>query len=124
MNYALKYVKMLCFHGLVGKRIVSRFIQYISSVFLLALAVNCMYWEKRFPRLLTTKQLQDLKREGCPLVGVSDVTCDIGGSMEFINQTTTIDQPFLRLSYIGTFVYFNEASMYPSKRTLSLYEET
>ncbi|KAL6560083.1 hypothetical protein OROHE_006321 [Orobanche hederae] len=58
--------------------------------------VNCMYWEKRFPRLLTTTQLQDLTRKGYPLVGISDITCDIGGSIEFVNQTTSIDSPFIR----------------------------
>ncbi|KAH7574490.1 hypothetical protein JRO89_XS03G0302600 [Xanthoceras sorbifolium] len=58
--------------------------------------VNCMYWEKRFPRLLSTQQLQDLTRNGCPLVGVADISCDIGGSLEFVNQTTHIDSPFFR----------------------------
>lgn len=58
--------------------------------------VNCMYWEKRFPRLLSTKQLQDLIGTRCPLVGISDITCDIGGSIEFVNQTTSIDSPFFR----------------------------
>ncbi|GMH03560.1 hypothetical protein Nepgr_005399 [Nepenthes gracilis] len=58
--------------------------------------VNCMYWEPRFPRLLTTKQLQDLMNTGCPLVGIADITCDIGGSIEFVNQTTSIDSPFFR----------------------------
>ncbi|KAI3443496.1 hypothetical protein Pfo_000161 [Paulownia fortunei] len=58
--------------------------------------VNCMYWEKRFPRLLSTMQLQDLMRKGCPLVGISDITCDVGGSIEFVNQTTSIDSPFIR----------------------------
>ncbi|XP_047333740.1 alpha-aminoadipic semialdehyde synthase [Impatiens glandulifera] len=58
--------------------------------------VNCMYWEKRFPRLLTTKQLQDLSKKRCPLIGISDITCDIGGSIEFVNQSTLIDSPFFR----------------------------
>ncbi|XP_019053843.1 PREDICTED: alpha-aminoadipic semialdehyde synthase-like [Nelumbo nucifera] len=58
--------------------------------------VNCMYWEKRFPRLLSTKQLQELMRNGCPLVGISDITCDIGGSIEFVNQSTSIESPFFR----------------------------
>ena len=51
---------------------------------------------ERFPPLLTTKQLQDLMRKGCPLLGISDITCDIGGSLEFVNQTTSIDSPFFR----------------------------
>ncbi|KAF7837603.1 alpha-aminoadipic semialdehyde synthase [Senna tora] len=50
----------------------------------------------RFPRLLSKKQLQELVRKGCPLVGISDITCDIGGSIEFVNQTTSIDSPFFR----------------------------
>ncbi|XP_031375045.1 alpha-aminoadipic semialdehyde synthase [Punica granatum] len=58
--------------------------------------VNCMYWEKRFPRLLSTEQLRDLMTKGCPLVGISDITCDIGGSIEFINRTTYIESPFFR----------------------------
>ncbi|KAL8143623.1 hypothetical protein V2J09_016655 [Rumex salicifolius] len=59
--------------------------------------VNCMYWEPRFPRLLTTKQLQDLMRTGrSSLIGITDITCDIGGSIEFINQTTSIDSPIFR----------------------------
>ncbi|XP_057967291.1 alpha-aminoadipic semialdehyde synthase isoform X2 [Malania oleifera] len=58
--------------------------------------VNCMYWERRFPQLLTTKQLQDLMTNGCRLVGISDITCDVGGSIEFVNQTTSLDSPFFR----------------------------
>jgi len=58
--------------------------------------VNCMYWEKRFPPLLSYKQIQDLIRNGCPLVGIADITCDIGGSLEFVNRTTSIDSPFFR----------------------------
>ncbi|KAK6131718.1 hypothetical protein DH2020_034515 [Rehmannia glutinosa] len=43
-----------------------------------------------------TSYLQDLMRKGCPLVGISDITCDVGGSIEFVNQTTSIDSPFIR----------------------------
>ncbi|KAL1219562.1 Alpha-aminoadipic semialdehyde synthase [Cardamine amara subsp. amara] len=60
--------------------------------------VNCMYWEKRFPRLLSIRQLQDLTTQGCPLVGICDITCDIGGSIEFVNRATLIDSPFFRFN--------------------------
>uniref|UniRef100_A0A1J3EEQ2 Alpha-aminoadipic semialdehyde synthase n=1 Tax=Noccaea caerulescens TaxID=107243 RepID=A0A1J3EEQ2_NOCCA len=60
--------------------------------------VNCMYWEKRFPRLLSIKQIQDLTTKGCPLVGICDITCDIGGSIEFVNRATLIDSPFFRFN--------------------------
>jgi len=62
----------------------------------LLILVNCMYWEKRFPQLLSYKQMQDLMSQGCPLVGIADITCDIGGSLEFVNHTTSIDSPFFR----------------------------
>uniref|UniRef100_A0A0D9VLW6 Saccharopine dehydrogenase (NAD(+), L-glutamate-forming) n=1 Tax=Leersia perrieri TaxID=77586 RepID=A0A0D9VLW6_9ORYZ len=58
--------------------------------------VNCMYWERRFPRLLSIDQLQRLMKNGCPLVGISDITCDIGGSIEFVNKSTSIERPFFR----------------------------
>ncbi|KAG4942368.1 hypothetical protein JHK85_047014 [Glycine max] len=58
--------------------------------------VNCMYWEKRFPQLLSYKQMQDLMGRGSPLVGIADITCDIGGSIEFVNRSTSIDSPFFR----------------------------
>ncbi|KAM3224414.1 hypothetical protein ACQJBY_057662 [Aegilops geniculata] len=58
--------------------------------------VNCMYWERRFPRLLSIDQLQQLMKNGCPLVGISDITCDIGGSIEFVNKSTSIERPFFR----------------------------
>lgn len=58
--------------------------------------VNCMYWERRYPRLLTTQQFQDLERNGSQLVGICDISCDIEGSIEFVKQTTSIDSPFFR----------------------------
>ncbi|CAN1217016.1 Alpha-aminoadipic semialdehyde synthase [Linum perenne] len=50
--------------------------------------VNCMYWEKRFPRLLSTQHIQELMRNHCPLVGVADITCDISGSLEEILENS------------------------------------
>ncbi|KAK2645133.1 hypothetical protein Ddye_020328 [Dipteronia dyeriana] len=68
---------------------------YASVIF------NCIYWEKKFPRLLNTNQLQDLLRKGCPLVAISDLTCDMEGSIQILNQTTTIDSPFFRYDPIN-----------------------
>lgn len=58
--------------------------------------VNCMYWEKRFPRLLTNKQMKELKLNLNRLVGVADITCDIGGSIECLKRATPIECPFFR----------------------------
>ncbi|KAJ0091290.1 hypothetical protein Patl1_13709 [Pistacia atlantica] len=81
--------------------VASEYFQTKEVITGLEIAINCMYWEKRFPRLLSTQQLQDLMRQGCPLVGISDITCDIGGSIEFVNQSTSIDSPFFRYDHMN-----------------------
>lgn len=61
--------------------------------------VNCMYWERRFPRLLTNDELRELhSKKMCRLLAVGDITCDIGGSIEGVCETTAIESPFLRSS--------------------------
>jgi alpha-aminoadipic semialdehyde synthase len=35
-------------------------------------------------------------KSGCPLVGICDITCDIGGSIEFVDKSTSIEKPFFR----------------------------
>lgn len=57
--------------------------------------INGMYWEPRFPRLLTTNQAHQLEKEGrFPLLCLGDITCDVGGSVEFFVKATTIQNPF------------------------------
>ncbi|KAK3285370.1 hypothetical protein CYMTET_7023, partial [Cymbomonas tetramitiformis] len=56
---------------------------------------NCIYWDHRFPRLITTKQAQDLAGAGnLKLLGVEDVSCDLAGSIEFLEQYGSIEKPF------------------------------
>ncbi|CAK4130240.1 unnamed protein product [Aphanomyces euteiches] len=62
-----------------------------------SLLINCMYWDDRYPRLLTKDQMEDLTRlaSGEPkLQGVADISCDLGGSVEFLDRSTTIEDPF------------------------------
>lgn len=57
--------------------------------------INGMYWEPRFPRLLTTSQARELKEQDrLPLLCLGDITCDPGGSVEFFVKATTIQNPF------------------------------
>ncbi|XP_002975543.2 alpha-aminoadipic semialdehyde synthase [Selaginella moellendorffii] len=61
--------------------------------------VNCMYWEHRYPQLLTNNQLQDMfdkHASKCRLLGVCDITCDVEGSIECLKSTTCIEQPYFR----------------------------
>eukprot|EP01027_Heterolobosea_sp_BB2_P007667 GEZU01011390.1.p1 GENE.GEZU01011390.1~~GEZU01011390.1.p1 ORF type:complete len:716 (+),score=208.53 GEZU01011390.1:129-2276(+) len=56
--------------------------------------LNCMYWERRFPKLITTAQAKKLKAEGrLPLIGDFDITCDPFGSIGFLVKSTEIDNP-------------------------------
>ncbi|TMW55077.1 hypothetical protein Poli38472_013839 [Pythium oligandrum] len=60
-----------------------------------SMVVNCMYWDDRFPRLMTRQQLEELRASGNKkLIGIADISCDIGGSMEFLEYATEIERPF------------------------------
>lgn len=57
--------------------------------------MNCMYWDAKFPRLLTKQQTEDLARAGrLRMLALGDVSCDVGGSVEFFSHSTEIDDPF------------------------------
>jgi len=61
--------------------------------------VNGIYWDQRYPRLLTKAQLQDLhagREEDVrrPVLMVSDISCDVNGSVEFLERSTSIDRPY------------------------------
>ena len=58
-----------------------------------SLLVTTMYWEKRFPPLLTLDQLANLPKTK-PLLAVADLTCDVGGAVESLVRTTSVDAPF------------------------------
>lgn len=65
------------------------YLPYISAIF------NCMYWDTKFPRLITNEQMKQLvSNKQSRLLGVSDVTCDIEGSIQFLSKSTTLDSPF------------------------------
>jgi len=56
--------------------------------------LNGMYWDARYPRLITNKQAKQLiEQNRFPLITVGDVSCDPGGSVEFLTKTTTISSP-------------------------------
>jgi alpha-aminoadipic semialdehyde synthase len=57
--------------------------------------VNGIYWDFRYPRLLTKSQLLALREEGnTNLKVVADISCDVGGGFEFLSHTTSIEKPF------------------------------
>jgi alpha-aminoadipic semialdehyde synthase len=61
--------------------------------------VNCMYWDSRYPKLLTTRQIRNIRNTGNKnLRFLADITCDIGGSVEFFTHSTKIEKPFYSYS--------------------------
>lgn len=57
--------------------------------------VNCMYWEDCYPRVVTVRQARDLHFAGrLRVLGVCDISCDLNGSIEFLEEFTSIEQPF------------------------------
>lgn len=63
----------------------------------LSVLVNCIYWDERYPRLLTRAFLKQLHVQGrLRLRAVGDITCDIDGSIEMTTEATNQERPALR----------------------------
>ena len=95
------------------------------------LLLNCMYWDLRFPRLLTKDDMRRLYDEGnqryfkfefrvvqerifliifsfssltcrsARLLVIADISCDVNGSIEFLERSTTIDSPYFQYDPIS-----------------------
>lgn len=69
----------------------SRFEQYIPY---LSVLINCIYWDKRYPRIVTKEYLRKLYASGKPrLMVIGDISCDVDGSIECTVKPTEIDDP-------------------------------
>ena len=69
----------------------SVFEQYIPH---LTILMNCMYWDDRYPKIVTKAYLEKLYSKGEPkLKVIGDVTCDPEGSIECTHKGTEIDDP-------------------------------
>lgn len=68
-----------------------QFEQYIPFVSCL---MNCMYWDDRYPIIVTKDYLEKLYTDGNPkLTVIGDVTCDPDGSVECTHKGTEIEDP-------------------------------
>ncbi|PID94702.1 MAG: hypothetical protein CSA95_02385 [Bacteroidetes bacterium] len=67
------------------------FEQYLPH---LSCLMNCMYWDERYPRIVTKSYLKRCYAEGNPkLTVIGDVTCDPNGSVECTHKGTPIEDP-------------------------------
>jgi len=65
-----------------------RFVPHLTAI------VNCIYWEKRYPRLVTRELLRLLYESGQPRLRViGDISCDVEGSIEATVRTTDPGNP-------------------------------
>lgn len=60
----------------------------------LTMLINGIYWDARFPRLVTKKYLREAFAAGTPkLQVIGDISCDVNGSIEITHKGTDIDDP-------------------------------
>jgi saccharopine dehydrogenase (NAD+, L-lysine-forming) len=68
--------------------------KFESYVPYLTLIVNCIYWEEKYPRLVTKEVLKKLYGGGKPRLRViGDISCDIEGAIECTVRSTEPDEP-------------------------------
>ncbi|MFH0735079.1 MAG: bifunctional lysine ketoglutarate reductase /saccharopine dehydrogenase family protein [bacterium] len=65
----------------------SKFENYLPA---LTVLINAIYWDDRYPRLVSKEFLKNIKND---LVLISDISCDIDGAIEITNNSTKPDEP-------------------------------
>lgn len=69
----------------------SKFSEYLLS---LSILMNCIYWDDRYPRLLTTSYLKDVFQSNTfRLTIVGDISVDVNGAIQPTYKVTTPDKP-------------------------------
>jgi len=101
---------------------VSDFEQYIPH---LSILMNCMYWDDRYPRIVTNDYLEKLYSQGNPkLTVIGDVTCDPDGSIECLHKGTEIEDPIFvydpfkrkpTMGFYGTGILMMAVDILPSE---------
>ncbi len=66
------------------------FQKYVSY---LSILMNCIFWNKKYPRLLTKEFLKENYTNNMKLQIVDDISVDIKGAIEFTEKVTTPDNP-------------------------------
>ena len=58
--------------------------------------INGIYWEAKYPRVLSINELRDaVVEKRSKLLGVCDISADYMGSIEFTSKFTSIEDPYL-----------------------------
>lgn len=60
----------------------------------LTILMNCIYWDKRYPRLVTEKLVKDMYGKDAPkLKVIGDISCDVDGAVEVTVKATDPGAP-------------------------------
>ena len=68
----------------------SVFHRYIPN---LSILMNCIYWSKQYPRLVTKNFLKENFSNQMKLQMIGDISVDVNGAIEFTEKTTSTDNP-------------------------------
>ena len=75
-------------HPEAYRGIFERYVPYLTVI------VNAIYWDQRYPRLVTKAYLKELYEQGLPkLKVIGDISCDIEGAIECTVRTAEEDAP-------------------------------
>jgi alpha-aminoadipic semialdehyde synthase len=68
---------------------------FLSVIDRLSVLVNCIYWDERYPRLLTRDQCRRMWAPGRrpKLMVIGDISCDVNGSIECTVKATEPGNP-------------------------------
>jgi saccharopine dehydrogenase (NAD+, L-lysine-forming) len=71
----------------------SKFENYLP---LLSILVNCIYWDDKYPRLVSKEYLRNrtILESNLNLQVIGDISCDIDGSIEITNRATKPDDAY------------------------------
>lgn len=68
----------------------SVFEKYVNR---LTILMNCIYWDKQYPRLVTKKYMRENYDSHTKLQVIGDISIDINGAIEFTEKATTPGNP-------------------------------
>ncbi len=71
------------------------FLPYLSTI------IHAMYWDSNSEKLITQQEAHDMAiKKQFRVFGITDITCDIGGSISLMKKLTTIGDPFYTIDPI------------------------
>ncbi len=77
--------------------------QFESYLPYLTILMNCIYWNKQYPRLVTKDYVHKNYKKDSHLQVIGDISVDINGAIEITEKTTSTDNPiFIYNAKTGT----------------------